>query len=127
MTDRERAPITDIDLATLYRRANYAEADPADTLRLVKEVRRVRAGNRVRSDQAANWLQALYDSEINIHLSTFWDNRYDWKLGDEMNGFVAEGNADTFVEAVDALVEAAIRCYPQSEFTLNAKPEGPPA
>lgn len=38
--------------------------------------------------------QDIYDSEINIRISTFWDGGYDLKLGDYMNGYKAETNVD---------------------------------
>ena len=37
-------------------------------------------------------MKNLYDSEINCSINSFWDNHWDVKLGDEMNGFGAEGN-----------------------------------
>lgn len=64
----------------------------------------------------ASTLQALYDSEINWSISTFWDGGFDWKLGDEMNGWKADGTADTFRGAVTAVAEAAVRYYPNSVF-----------
>ena len=63
-----------------------------------------------------NVLQALYGSEINFSLSTFWDAGFDWKLGDDMNGFVAEGAAKTLAEAISALANAACRHFPDSVF-----------
>lgn len=61
-------------------------------------------------------LQALYDSEINFSISTFWDGGFTWKLGDELNGFVAEGEARTFQAAVCELVKAALKHFPLSGF-----------
>jgi hypothetical protein len=34
-------------------------------------------------------IQALYDSEINCSISSFWDGGFMVKLGDEYNGFEA--------------------------------------
>jgi hypothetical protein len=65
-------------------------------------------------------LQKLYDSEINFSISTFWDGGFDWKLGDEMNGFREEGGADTFDEAVADLVKAALKHFPDSVFAHQA-------
>src|SRR5712671_1722328 len=48
-------------------------------------------------------LQMLYDSEINFELSCFWDAGFIWKLGDDANGYVAEGNTRTVEEATTAL------------------------
>jgi hypothetical protein len=43
--------------------------------------------------------QPLYDSEINFVVSCFWDNGFEVKLGDDLNGFVAE----TVVESWDEI------------------------
>jgi hypothetical protein len=48
-------------------------------------------------------MKRLYESEINCSIGSFWDNGWDVKLGDEMNGFVAEGNFHTLDEAADFL------------------------
>lgn len=63
-------------------------------------------------------LQALYDSEINFQISSFYDEGFSWKLGDEMNGFKAQGKARTMKIAVLDLVQAAMRLYPDSEFSV---------
>ncbi|NVM41382.1 hypothetical protein HWX16_13715 [Ochrobactrum intermedium] len=34
--------------------------------------------------------KAAYDSEINIYLASFWDAGWEVRIGDEMNGFLAE-------------------------------------
>jgi hypothetical protein len=61
-------------------------------------------------------LQALYDSEINFSLRAYWDLGVDWKLGDEMNGFRAEGRAQSVRGAVIALANAALAHFPGSAF-----------
>jgi hypothetical protein len=38
-------------------------------------------------------LQRIYDSEINVRISWLWDGGIDVRLGDEMNGYLAEENA----------------------------------
>jgi hypothetical protein len=35
-------------------------------------------------------LQRLYETETNINISSFWDSGWTVKLGDELNGYVAE-------------------------------------
>ena len=57
-------------------------------------------------------LQQLYDNEINFSLNTFWDGGFVWALGDEVNGFLDRGRADTFEQAVSELIAAAIRHHP---------------
>lgn len=67
-----------------------------------------------------NVLQALYNSEINFELSTFWDGGFEWKLGDAVNGFKESGTAETLIGAEVALAEAALRHYPDSIFAKAA-------
>jgi hypothetical protein len=52
-------------------------------------------------------LQALYDSEINASISWLWDGGIDVKLGDELNGYHAEGQVSTFAEATAWLRDQA--------------------
>jgi hypothetical protein len=61
-------------------------------------------------------MQRLYDSEINCSISSFWDNHWDVKLGDEMNGFVAEGNFRTLAECAEFLDREARRHSPESVY-----------
>lgn len=65
-------------------------------------------------------LQSLYDSEINASISWFWDGGFDWRLGDELNGYVAEGTADSFSGACEELRLSAIRHFPHSTFAKEA-------
>ncbi len=65
-------------------------------------------------------LQRLYDSEINFSISCFWDGGFDVKLGDQMNGFKAEDNVDTFADAVKWLEKKAKELYPNSDFAKIA-------
>jgi hypothetical protein len=38
-------------------------------------------------------LTKLYESEINCSISSFWDNGILARLGDDMNGFLAEAQS----------------------------------
>ena len=58
----------------------------------------------------------LYESEINCSISCFWDNNWDVKLGDEMNGFVAEDNFRTLAEAAEFLHKSALKRFPTSGY-----------
>jgi hypothetical protein len=64
----------------------------------------------------ARVLQQLYDAEINFTISTLWDCGFRWQLGDELNGYVAEGRAATFDEAVAAIERAALGRFPGLQF-----------
>jgi len=45
-------------------------------------------------------LQRIYDSEINVRIGWLWDGGIDLRLGDEMNGFLAEENVGSMAEIV---------------------------
>ena len=63
----------------------------------------------------------LYDSEINFQISCFWDGLIDWKLGDTLNGYHAQGKAETVAKAIEALKEAAVCHFPESQFTQQIR------
>jgi hypothetical protein len=71
-------------------------------------------------------LDALYDSEINATVSSFWDGGFTVKLGDDMNGFVAEAEFKTFAEAEVWLIGAACKHYPNSVFASAGAVGGKP-
>lgn len=64
-------------------------------------------------------MNRLYQSEINCAISSFWDNGWDVRLGDEMNGFRAEGNFRTLDEAADFLDLEARKHFPESVYVLG--------
>ena len=64
-------------------------------------------------------IDALYDSEINCSVSTFWDGGFTVKLGDEMKGFLAERDCKTSHEAAEYLDQAAREHYPESTYALG--------
>ena len=69
--------------------------------------------------QVGEVLQRLYESEINILISSFWDAGFDWNLGDSMNGFTdASQNVRSWgiANTVDVLAFHAQKMYPESEF-----------
>jgi hypothetical protein len=68
---------------------------------------------------AGGVFQRLYDSEINFSVSTFWDGGFDAKLGDELNGFNAEANVRTMLEAEAWLERQAAELYPASTFATS--------
>lgn len=62
--------------------------------------------------------QDLYDSEINFSVSTFWDGGFEVKLGDEMNGFVAEATLTHYGQVSPWLINAAVMMFPGSKFAF---------
>jgi hypothetical protein len=53
-------------------------------------------------------LQRLYDSEINFEVSGFYDARFEVRLGDPFNGFIANGKVETWAEAEAWLRDKAL-------------------
>jgi hypothetical protein len=52
-------------------------------------------------------LQDLYDRAIHFKIETFWEGGFEVALVDPASGYMAGGNAKTFDEAVQWLVEHA--------------------
>jgi hypothetical protein len=61
-------------------------------------------------------LDDLYASEINVKISWLWDGGIDVMLGDELNGYKAEGKVSTFADAAVWLRDQACQHYPDSGF-----------
>jgi hypothetical protein len=71
----------------------------------------------------ATELQKIYDSEINVRIGWLWDGGIEARLGDEMNGFVAEETVASVVEILPWLQEAIAHFYPNSTYAESLKPE----
>ena len=81
-----------------------------------------RIGDNDRVDLAAE-LQAIYDSEINVQFGWFWDCGITIRLGDEMNGFLAEETCRSTSDVLPWLQEAIAHFYPDSTFAKGLAPE----
>lgn len=68
-------------------------------------------------------LEALYASEINVELRSFWDGGWTAQLGDDLNMYGAEVWAQTLTEMVPKLREAAAKTYPDSHFSRRERGE----
>jgi hypothetical protein len=73
-----------------------------------------------------NILQDIYDSEINITISWFWDGGIDIGIGDAINGFKDENNFDTILEAMRWLRQRLVELYPESDFAKKWSNEDAP-
>jgi hypothetical protein len=60
--------------------------------------------------------QRLYDSEINFEVSGFYDAGFDVRLGDHLNGLLAEGKVETWAEVEAWLRDQALAHFPDSKF-----------
>jgi hypothetical protein len=71
-------------------------------------------------DKPTKWtwrrLQKIYDSEINIEIGWLWDGGIDVRLGDKMNGYLAEENLSSVADILPWLQEAIAHFYPTSTY-----------
>ena len=74
--------------------------------------------NRVVIDLAEE-LQRIYDSEINIRIGWFWDCGIEIRLGDDMNGYLAEETVRSVADIIPWLQEAVAHFYPQSKYAAS--------
>src|ERR1041385_6903471 len=68
-------------------------------------------------------LQKIYDSEINVQIAWFWDGGITVRLGDEMNGFLAEETVPSAADILPWLQEAIAQFYPTSDCAVSLTPE----
>ena len=71
----------------------------------------------------ASELQKIYDSEINVRISWFWDAGFTVQLGDTMNGFLAEETVASAAEILPWLQAAIAHFYPDSDYTRGLDPD----
>jgi hypothetical protein len=64
-------------------------------------------------------LQRLYDSEINFEVAGFYDAGFDVRLGDALNGFIAESKVETWAEVEAWLRDQALAHFPDSKFAQD--------
>ena len=68
-------------------------------------------------------LQRIYDSELNIEISWLWDGGIDLRLGDRMNGFLAEENVSSIADVIGWFQEAIAHFYPNSTYAKGLDPK----
>jgi hypothetical protein len=71
----------------------------------------------------ATELQKIYDSEINVEIGWLWDGGIDVRLGDKMNGFLAEENVAAVDDILPWLQEAIAHFYPDSTYAKSLDAE----
>jgi len=69
-------------------------------------------------------LHDLYDSEINISISSDWDCGHCVQLGDMRNGFKVSSSFIDSPNVAQELIRMAIEHYPESEFSKKYSLEG---
>ena len=68
-------------------------------------------------------LQKIYDSEINLRIGWFWYAGIEIRLGDDLNGYLAEETVRTVAEIVPWLQEAIAHFYPGSSYARSLSAE----
>src|SRR5690348_17259774 len=68
-------------------------------------------------------LQKIYDSEINIEIGWVWDGGIDVRLGDKINGYLAEENVKSVSDIIPWLQEAIAHFYPKSGYAASLDAE----
>jgi hypothetical protein len=67
-------------------------------------------------------LQRIYASEINVEISWFWDGAFTVRLGDKVNGFLAEEDVNSVADILPWLQEAIAQFYPGSDYAQSLEP-----
>jgi hypothetical protein len=70
-------------------------------------------------------MQRIYDREINASIAWSWDAGFHVKLGDAINGIIAERTVMTWDEVEGWLRNAIVRHLPNSEFAKQTNGEVP--
>ena len=68
-------------------------------------------------------LQKIYDSEINVEIGWMWDGGIDIRLGDRMNGFLAEETVKPVGNIIPWLQEAIAHFHPKSTYAASLDAE----
>lgn len=68
-----------------------------------------------------NLIKSLYESEINVTISWFWDGGFEIKIGDEMNGFKSTFTTNDLSVLEQHLEMKAKELYPESKFAKEYK------
>jgi len=72
------------------------------------------------TDELASFITDLHDSEINGEISWFFDNVWGAKIGDKLNGYLAETTElPSLGHAARWLCDRALEFYPESEFVKD--------
>jgi DNA-directed RNA polymerase subunit RPC12/RpoP len=71
----------------------------------------------------ATELQRIYDSEINVEISWLWDDGIEVRLGDRMNGYLAEATVPSVADILAWPQEAIAHFYPDSTYARGLATE----
>lgn len=71
-------------------------------------------------------MQDLYDAEINVETTSFFDDGWFVKIGDRQNGFIAQDRCNSWEDVEEWLVSRAVALFPQSDFAAKYRRPGRP-
>ena len=72
------------------------------------------------TDELASFITDLHASEINGEISWFYDNVWGAKIGDKLNGYLAEAaELPSLGQAARWRCDRALEFYPESEFAKD--------
>ncbi len=63
-----------------------------------------------------NELKRIGRSEINFSISYFFDDCWQIRLGDDLNGFTHESSYNSIERAVNKLIQEIIKQFPKSDY-----------
>jgi len=69
-------------------------------------------------------LRDLYDSEINVSISSDWDCGHRVQLGDMRNGFKVSASFIDSPDVASELIRMTMEHYPESDFSKKYSLEG---
>lgn len=64
-------------------------------------------------------LDKIYDSEINVEISSFWDAGFTIRIGDECNGYLGSSSCLSVAELVPNLRSLICELLPNSDYAKN--------
>lgn len=70
-------------------------------------------------EDLAQELQKIYDIEMNIRIGWFWGGGITLRLGDEMNGYLAEETVQSVADILPCLQEAIAHFFPTSTYARS--------
>jgi hypothetical protein len=68
-------------------------------------------------------LQRIYENEVNARIGWLWDGGIEVRLGDEVNGFLAEETVEFVADIVPWLQETIAHFYPTSSYAASIDSE----
>lgn len=116
VTDPEVLAELNLMIAEWERRARLLDNGGAESCGDDSQIRR--RGGRARQ-HGVTITQRLYEREINFVVSSLHDDSFYVKLGDEMNGFCAEGQCMAWHDVEEWLDGMARIYYPASAFATD--------